>query len=355
MVKRILLLRTHYPHWGKHSGINRFIDYINHYEYCIDPEVVPMGDSNFPFKNKRICAHATWWVKKNGVKAYDLNDLMAEIAAFSKWLRGHVDILHYLDGEHSLQYLPFLIRKLGFCRRPPPVIANFHQPPAELDTLINTDIIRSLDHAIVLCPEQQTYFEQYLPINKITLIPHGIDTNYFQPAGQEKQESKFKCLTVGFWLRDYETILKVAKHLEAWSDIEFHIVSSHVKLSTEYKNVCLHQNIDDDSLLKLYQDSNVLFLPLLGATANNALLEGIACGLPVLSTQLPAIKTYVPGQEAILIGDNNPEIFTENLLNLYHHPERCRQMSQFARQRAMELSWAKIASQYEALYSQLLA
>lgn len=355
MLKRIHLIRTHYPHWGKYSGINRFIEYINPDKYQIDTQVIPMGRSNFPLKSGKICGRFERWIKKNGVKAYDLNDLMAEIAGFRKWLQGHVDILHYLDGEHSLQYLPSLIRKLGFKKNKTPIVATFHQPPAELPPLVNPEIIRSLNHVTVLCPEQRTYFEQYLPKHKISLIPHGIDIEYFQPTTQPKQENKFKCLTVGSWLRDYDTVLAVAQKLKAYSDIEFHIISSQVELTPEYKNICLHQNIDDEALLRLYQHSDVLFLPLFGATANNALLEGIACGLPVVSTQLPSIKTYVPGEEAILIEDNNPEVLAQALLNLYQQPKKCRQMSELARQRAMELSWTKITRQYETLYYQLVA
>lgn len=355
MKAKVHLFRTYYSHWGKYSGINRFIEYANSDKYQINAKVVAMGWSDFPIPSIRIRSLATEWIKKNGVTAYDLNDLMAEIFAFGKWLQGRVDLLHYLDGEHSLQYLPSLIRRLSFKNRTTPIVATFHQPPAKLATLINPNIIRLLDHVTVLCPEQKTYFEQYLPKAKISLIPHGIDTDHFQPASPAaEQQNKFKCLTVGSWLRDYDTVLAVAKRLEAYSDIEFHIVSSQVGTAYECKNVFVYQGIDDAALLRLYQYSDVLFLPLLGATANNALLEGIACGLPVVSTKLPAIETYVPGEEAILSDENNPEVFAKTLLYLYEHPEMRSRMSLYARQRAMELSWTKITRQFETLYSQLL-
>jgi glycosyltransferase involved in cell wall biosynthesis len=354
MLKNIHLLRTYYSHWSKYSGINRFIEYVNSEKYKIDTQVVPRGSNHFPFTNELICRYAVKTIKKNGVIIYTLNDLMAEVKGLSQWLKGHVDILHYLDGEHSLQYLPTLISKLSFRKNKTPIIANFHQPPDKLAPIINIDIIRRLDRVIVLCPEQQSYFEQYISKDKIALIPHGIDTEYFQPITQAKRQNKFKCLTVGFWLRDYETVLTVAKKLENYSDIEFHIVSSKVKLTPKSKNIHLYQNIDDAALLKLYQNSNVLFLPLLASTANNVLLEALACGLPIVSTQLPSVATYVPGEEAILIEDNNPEIFMETLLNLYQQPQKCQKMSKLARKRAMELSWTNIAQQYENLYSQLV-
>ena len=87
-------------------------------------------------------------------------------------------------------------------------------------------------------------------------------------------------------------------------------------------NVTVFSDIDDATLLRLYQQSDILFLPLIQCTANNALLEGIACGLPVVSTFLPSVKTYVPGAEALLIKDNDPRKFVETVLYLFHNPEK---------------------------------
>jgi glycosyltransferase involved in cell wall biosynthesis len=42
----------------------------------------------------------------------------------------------------------------------------------------------------------------------------------------------------------------------------------------------------------LYNDSRLLFLPLIDATANNSLLEASACGVPVITSDLPAVREY---------------------------------------------------------------
>lgn len=353
MSQQIYLFRTHYPHWGKYSGIHKFISYVITDKFNINVQVVPMGSNNFPISNRIIQILIKFCARINGVKQYNLNDLVAEISGFRHWRRSNIDIFHYLDGEHSLQYLPLLINRLGFRKVKPLFVANFHQLPEKLNSFLNINIVRQLDHVIVLAPEQVSYFEKYLPKKKISLIPHGVDTDYFHPTTESKDNQKFKCLTVGSWLRDYDTVLAVAKRLKPYREIEFHIVSSNVQVSSKYENVYVYKGIDDDALLKLYQESNVLFLPLLSATANNALLEGIACGLPVVSTELSSVRMYVPGKEAILIERNNQELFVETLLHLYEHPEAQNEMAHFARKRAMELSWPNIAKQYEALYSGL--
>lgn len=354
MRKRICLIHTDYPHWAKHSGYHQFIRYISSEQFVVEVQVVQMGDEHFPFTNAKLRSYIRDFLRRYGTKAYDLNDLIAEIIVMRKWWSRRYGLLHYLDGEHSLQLLPFVFRCLTLLRVKPAIIATFHQPPAMLEPYLNTKAVRLLDHIIVLSPEQKCYFEQFLPADKISLMLHGIDVDHYTPGLQQKEKKRFKCITVGSWLRDYETVLGVAKTLLSYRDIEFHIVSPDLSKNDLPKNVYVHSNLDDNDLVKMYQNSHVLFMPFLDATANNALLEGIACGLPVVSSDLPAVKAYVPGQEAILVKDNNHDQLASALLELHQNRNRLAEMGIHARQRSLELSWQKIVPELESIYSGLL-
>jgi len=354
MRKRICLIHTDYPHWAEYSGYHQLIRYISSEQFLVEVQIVPMGDNHFPIANSKLRLYIRDLIRRYGTKAYDLNDLVAEMAAMRKWWSRGFDLLHYLDGEHSLQLLPFVLRSLSCLRARPPIVATFHQPGAKLDSLLNTKAVRLLDHVIVLSPEQISYFEQFLPADKISLMLHGIDVDHYTPGLQQKEKRRFKCITVGSWLRDYETVLGVAKTLHSYRDIEFHIVSPDLSKNDLPKNVYVYSNLDDNDLVKMYQDSHVLFMPFLDATANNALLEGIACGLPVVSSDLPAVKAYVPGQEAILVKDNNHDQLASALLELHQNRNRLAEMGIHARQRSLELSWQKIVPELESIYTGLL-
>jgi glycosyltransferase involved in cell wall biosynthesis len=118
--------------------------------------------------------------------------------------------------------------------------------------------------------------------------------------------------------------------------------------------VLVHRDIDDQALRRTYQQADVLFLPLLDATANNALLEGMACGLPVVSTDLPAVRAYVGDGGALLVPAGSVDGYAQALLALQADPARRRALAQGARRRAEELDWSVVAQSYADLYRELL-
>ena len=281
---RIHLIRTYHPHWGQHTGAHQFIHYLDPERFQIDDRVVIMGDGDFPIKASVVRLGIKYMVRRKGMRVYGLNDLLAEFAAGRQWWRKEIDVLHYLEGEHSLQFLPSIVSKLGRLRPRPRIVATFHQPPELLDRLININNVQQVDQVIVLSPEQVSYFEQYLPAGKVSMILHGVDTSFFCPADQSETPRGFRCLSVGSWLRDYGAVLEVAHRLSSVPDFEFQIVSSAVTSHEIPGNVSVQSGIDDDALRTMYQQADVLFLPVTSATANNAVLEGISCGLPVVTT-----------------------------------------------------------------------
>ena len=358
MAINISLIRTHYPHWGQHSGINQFLKYVDHNKYNIDVHVTNDNDDDFPIKNW-IVQRCLRYIVRRGMQQYKLSDFTAEIKALRKCIQNKVDIIHYLDGEHSAQYLPWLLKKWGKLQTK--ILATFHQPPDLLDSLIIKSVISKLDLVTVLSPDQVTYFRELIAPEKIYLIHHGIDTHFFKPRINPKEESKFRCITVGHWLRNFKAIRAVAEKLASYKNIEFLHVTSRLhgpKLTglEGLENVTIYRdNIDDTRLLQLYQEADVLFLPLIQAVANNSLLEGIACGLPVISTLLPSVKMYLPGKEAILIKDNDTQQLVNAILFLANNTEERLDMGREARKRAEELNWLNIAPQYEAIYTKLFS
>jgi len=271
---------------------------------------------------------------------YHTRDFLGECRAFFKSFT-NVDIIHYLDGEHTAQFLP-----LARFKKRPKIIATYHQSPRLLKDFVRKDVIAKLDHVLLVSPPQVPFFEDILPKNRVSVILHGIDTRYYRPM--PKNSPTFKCLTVGHWLRDYEILYKVAKEL---GDVEFHIVDSKQE-NQGLKNIILHKHISDEALRTLYQSCDALLMPLKDCTANNSLLEGMACGLPILTSDLPAARVYMTPSGAMFLA--KPEEFRDAIVALKNNPAKRESMGIQARKRAEELSWQNISKQFESLYENLL-
>ena len=348
----IRIVRTWYPHWGQYSGINQFLKFVDPDRYRVTTQLVQENDSEFPLQSPAVREWLRYWVRRKDMAWYNLSDLRGELKTLAACFPRREAVVHYLDGEHAAQFVPRLHSLPQRVR--PHLVVSYHQPPEVLDSVIRKDMVARFDRVIAVAPEQVDFLSSLTRPENVRLILHGIDTDFFRPMEKLLHDRPIRCISVGHNYRDYRTVRQVATQLKDHHHIEFHVVSPRATGLEDLSNVIVHKRVDDLGLLKLYQEADILFLPLTKATANNALLEGIACGLPVLSTLLPGVKVYLPGPEAILVERNDADRYTDALLYLVQHPDVRRTMAEAARTRALELSWSQIAPQYEVLYSELI-
>ena len=95
-------------------------------------------------------------------------------------------------------------------------------------------------------------------------------------------------------------------------------------------------------------------MPLTDLTANNALLEGMASGLAIVATDLPAVRAYLP-KGGMLVPNNSLEGFVTALQSLRHDLPARRAMGRSARAGAEELAWPRVVRELEALYAKVVA
>jgi glycosyltransferase involved in cell wall biosynthesis len=343
---RIRFEHTRYPHWGGRSGYIQFIRQLDPQRYRAEVHAASDSDADLarwlvPFRPalRRL-------LRRGRMPWYKLSDLNAEIEAFKACLAGQVDIVHFLDGEHSGRFLPRLTRaaRLSAVR----TLATFHQPPDVARELVDGRLLRWLDGIILVSPSQLPFFRQYVPDDRLHVILHGVDADFFRPAGTPNVTDHVRCITAGHWLRDWDVFGSVAR---AMTGIAFDVVTNR-KIGVEgLPNVVIHSGVSDATLAELYRSADILFLPLIDSTANNSLLEGIASGLPVVANDFEAVRAYLPRGEGILVVENRVDEFVDALRLLQNDVELRHQMGRRARARAEELAWPRLVRQYEMLYA----
>ena len=127
----------------------------------------------------------------------------------------------------------------------------------------------------------------------------------------------------------------------------------NAKLLGEHPNLAYTSGISEDELLKLYQSASVLLMPLLDATANNAILEGMSCGLPVVVTDVGAVRDYVDPACGMLTKPKQARAMAEAVIDVLNDELARVKMSLKCREHALQFSWeesvGKLKSIYEAL------
>ena len=348
---RVRAQLTRYGHWAQHSGIAQYIRHLDPKRFIADCHYASDNDADLPLPGEDRRRRLREKVQSNGMAWYKLSDLAGEMRAFGASALGRADIVHFLDAEHGGQFLPQWLDR--FPVRRAKLAVSYHQPPELLPELVNGEVAARFDRVVVVSPTQRAYFEQFMPAEKVVTILHGIDTDFYRP-GPPAPDGIFRCVSAGHWLRDWGMVHAVAAQFASRPGVEFHIVTNRETGLEGLSNVHFHRDIPDEALRAVYQRGNVLLLPLTGSTANNSLLEGLACGLPVVSTDLPSVRTYVGNDTALLLPSGNVQGFVNAVETLRANVALRERLASGARARAEDLSWQRITRQYEALYEDML-
>lgn len=334
-------------HHSAHSGYDVLAKYVN-------------GETIKPSFASRIAKKVTWRVKRKIIDCshmqwYSFALFEDELDALIKMSISRNTIFHYLYGEDAYRYLGL------FPRRDNKLVISYHQPPEKFDVVVtNKSHLDKADGIIALSQNQYDYFKTITSHPAIFIIPHGVDTDFFRPSHDQKVHSTsvIRYLFVGNWLRDFETASMVMYKMKNEPEIEFTVVTpkANFKFFDSCPNVKLLCNIPENRLLSLYLSSDVLFLPVTDCTANNSVLEGMACGLPIITTDVGGIRDYVDESFAVLISQGETDSFCDALKDLARDDSRRAEMGKQARIRAITcFDWNVVANRMKQAYSQLFS
>ena len=344
---RIRFEHTRYPHWGGHSGYVLFVRQLDPLRFRSTVHASSDRDVDLPRWLKPARPWLTRLVARADMSWYKMGDLHAEIVAIAAGMAGRFDIVHFLDGEHSGRFLPRFLKRAGRTRIK--TVATFHQPPELAKHLLHAESLGWFDQIVLVSPSQLSFFSEHVEEERLNVILHGIDTDFFCPASRSNDSDRVRCITVGHWLRDWQIFAAVAG---AMPDVQFDVVANRNLEIENLPNVQVHRSIDDLELANLYRAADILFLPLLQSTANNALLEGMASGLAVVTTDLESVRAYLPEGDGLLLR-GQAEDFVHAIRSLQADPVLRQELRRKARVRAEALAWPRLVPCYEALYSKI--
>ena len=336
-----------YAHHARHSGYGGFVPYVGRNLR------LPLRSRRLPGRLGRGLDAAI--VAATGDATYSLGVFLGEGAAALHMARRCDRLYHVLYGDRDL----WLLGKVsGWCGAP--LVASFHKPPSVLERYLDRHrrVVRGLDAAVLVSESQRPYFEALLPAERVHVVPHGVDAEFFAPAAEPARADPPLCVTVGSHLRDFETFERAVRLiLEAHPRVEVLAIGAagRSRDSVPFRppaspRVRVAWNLSDEELRDAYCRASAAVFAYRDATASIALLEAMACSVPVVATDVGGIAEYLSPQAGILCPPRQPGALAEAVLGLLAEPPRAAALGAGARERALSFDFARVAESLRHVY-----
>lgn len=202
------------------------------------------------------------------------------------------------------------------------------------------------------------------PIEKIDIIPNGVNVKKFRPNPDEEEGG------LVLWLgrlTGEKGLIHLLKAIKIIADKKlkdgFNLLlvgdgpakSQAIALAKKYALKGLVEfspAVKHDIVPELLNRASIVVLPSLKEGMPFVLLEAMACGKPVIGSDIPGINNVITrGQNGLLVLPRNPKALANSILTLLNDEILRRRLGRNARQLMVKkYSWDTIASRIEKVY-----
>jgi glycosyltransferase involved in cell wall biosynthesis len=336
----VFLVGPRYRHHSSHSGYEGFRRHIGTH---LDPPV-----------EERWPKRSPWGLRAESLLAmltktlYTFPILRIETAASLHMTRRRGAVYHVLYGDTDV----WILGQIGLWTRNA-VVATFHDGAEVLrDLNIGERLLRQLSAVICLAESQREYFARFLPPERIFVVPHGVDTEFFSP--DVRRTTDRVCVTAGAHMRDFTTLAKAIRLV--WDKdptVRFVAISTDIgnkSAPLEVDGVEFRAGLSDQELLQAYRSATLAVYSFEWAVANNSVLESMACGLPIVATDVGGVREYVGDAAGILCPPRDPSALAAAMLRILEQSDVAIEMGRAARRRALGYDYRSVARQLSQVY-----
>ncbi len=212
------------------------------------------------------------------------------------------------------------------------------------------------------------YFEHHQ--SKFIQVPFGVDADLFTPLTPAAREPVI--LFVG-GLNAEHYFKGVPQLIEAFARVHRRFPEARLwlvgsgNLEEEYRQLAVSRGIgnamqiknkeNDAAIRHDYCEASVLVLPSINKSEafGLVLLEAMACGTPVIASNLPGVRSVFRNKDhGLLVQPGNVDDLAQKLETLLRHPEEARAMGERARRWVEDnYSWKRVAQELETVYCRL--
>ena len=244
--------------------------------------------------------------------------------------------------------------------------------------------LNKMNHLIALTDTvKQCYTDYGISISKISIIPNGIKTSLFNIESNKNyirnkygiKDGQIFILSVGRYhiKKGYEYIPCAIKYLrnlnydikwliigKGMDKIKPLIIENDVSQQIIFEEEITFTNLPKDnevpsfpdrSLVSIYKSADLFVMPSIIETFGMVLIEAMAAGLPIITTNAPGCRDVVSNNyNGILVAPKNPEALAKGILRVIENPGLKDSLIKNGKNSIIKYDWGNITQEYEHLY-----
>lgn len=217
------------------------------------------------------------------------------------------------------------------------------------------------DHVVVTTPSYAQRLSRYVPQDKLSVIPWGVD--YARFAAPVKKDGPFTVLYLG-QIRPYKglpVLLDAAAGLDnarIWVIGKGHYAEACRRQADglNLANITFWGALPDEEMTRMVKQSHVIVLPSVTRSEafGIALLEGMAAGCVPVASHLPGVADLV-GNEGFTFPAGNSRSLRDILVRLRDDPALRVHLAGLTQAKARLYSWDRATFGYERVFCNLTA
>ncbi len=336
--KFFILSRKWSSNRGNMTSVERFCNLIDNDFNDYHGKIAPLN-----YRISQILKNNSSSAKTENGTAYNSNSVKLELYGIFQSIKLKSKVIFYPYADYDYNFIGYLKKILNIKI----VLWSFFSVEELTTRFKNLDHFNRADLILVAGREQYNFLKSKLTNPKLVYFPIGVDTNFFKPKANY---NKYQIVFSGANRRDFETAIKAfdivyEKHKEL-KVIFIGCYKAKEKIKPRnYITICEH--LDDKEMLEIYQNSHLQVLTLYDGGSSNSLLEGYACGIPVICTNLSNIQDYIINDEILKVKQNDYLSLSNKIINIFIDDEVRNKLSRECFEKAREYDWLTIKDKFE--------
>jgi len=227
-------------------------------------------------------------------------------------------------------------------------------------------IWRKAEIVVVKCKSEMLLVQNIIPDLPVQIIYNGINFTKFKPKSKfPSEEIRILCVARLIQRKGQETLIKAVDKLKqngyrfqvefvGEGDDYYRLLALTVELNLEFE-INFKGYVSRDEIVSCYVNSDIFVLPSYNEGMSNAVLEAMACGLPV-------VVTKTGGTDELVNESSNGYVFDAGDYNqLYHILSKIIEnkmdlieLGKKSRETAEKFAWNEIAQIYDNLFQKIV-